>query len=294
MKSVGSRLGSPSTKTSNLFFHVSAWSLAMVLLVLPSTTLAIEILPVEVTKDAQTSFTRTTTWVIDKSVDVSSLTVAVGEQFQLNYTVKVTPTIIDSDWEVAGNISVYNGETVDISLTSITDSVDGTYDAAVDAGVSFPYILSVGDTLTASYIASLPDGSSRTNTASVYYQITDDTGGIVGEEVSGSADVDFSLADITHVDDWVDVWDSYFGSLGTVYWDNGEATFNYSRSLSYSIPGIFSVDNTAEFWGSHGAYGSDLASVTINVINPVPEPSTFILLGAGLAGLAVWRRKKRS
>ena len=34
---------------------------------------------------------------------------------------------------------------------------------------------------------------------------------------------------------------------------------------------------------------SNPASVTVN---PVPEPSTFLLLGAGVGGLAIWRRRE--
>lgn len=46
-----------------------------------------------------------------------------------------------------------------------------------------------------------------------------------------------------------------------------------------------------EFFSPSWAFEIDNLAVGIN--NPVPEPSTFLLLGAGLAGLGIWRRKKR-
>ena len=38
---------------------------------------------------------------------------------------------------------------------------------------------------------------------------------------------------------------------------------------------------------------AELKNVTPNPPNPVPEPSTFMLIGGGLAGLAFWRRRQR-
>ncbi|MCA9903624.1 MAG: hypothetical protein KC547_07190, partial [Anaerolineae bacterium] len=61
-----------------------------------------------VSKTASTSLTRTWNWTIDKSADQSSLTLSVGQQFLVNYTVVVSATPVDSNWAVAGTISVYN------------------------------------------------------------------------------------------------------------------------------------------------------------------------------------------
>jgi hypothetical protein len=36
----------------------------------------------------------------------------------------------------------------------------------------------------------------------------------------------------------------------------------------------------------------DIVFIGIVKITPVPEPSTMLLLGGGIAGLAFWRRKK--
>lgn len=40
------------------------------------------------------------------------------------------------------------------------------------------------------------------------------------------------------------------------------------------------------------AYGAITSISNINPLNPVPEPSTMLLLGGGIAGLAFWKRRK--
>jgi len=57
---------------------------------------------------------------------------------------------------------------------------------------------------------------------------------------------------------------------------------------------------TLAFFGEHGAWSPTSGILRNNILDygnnpgtaPVPEPSTIILLGSGLAGLAFWRRRQ--
>ncbi|MEZ4682519.1 MAG: hypothetical protein R2932_50760 [Caldilineaceae bacterium] len=59
-----------------------------------------------VTKDANTAFTRTYDWTINKSGDQSDLVLAQGQSFTVNYNVVVNTTPTDSNWAVNGSIAV--------------------------------------------------------------------------------------------------------------------------------------------------------------------------------------------
>ena len=51
-------------------------------------------------------------------------------------------------------------------------------------------------------------------------------------------------------------------------------------------------DATLSPFGDTNSYGAALDNVSVELL-PVPEPSTLLLLGAGLAGLGIFRRKLR-
>ena len=154
-----------------------------------SASVTVNCYALQVTKDASTSFKRTYHWSIDKSADQSSLTLALNQSFLVNYSVVVNTTgSTDSDWAVSGNIAVYNPAPIAATLNNVSDVVSGSIGATVNCGVSFPYTLAAGGTLTCTYTASLPDASSRTNTATATLQ--NSPSGTT--DFSGSAAVDFS------------------------------------------------------------------------------------------------------
>jgi hypothetical protein len=219
------------------------------------------VLPPEVYKDASTSFTRTHNWTIHKSADQSTLTLSTGQQFPVNYTVRVDSTYTDSEWAVSGSIVVNNPNPFTITLGNITDTVSPGIPATVDCGAIFPYELSAGGSLVCSYQVALPDGSYRTNTATAFVE-NDGT-----EGYQGTAAVDFSSAAISELDECTDVSDTYAGALGTVCTASGPATFNYSRNIGpYAICGTYTVDNTASFvTNDTGTTGSDDWTITVNV-----------------------------
>jgi hypothetical protein len=175
------------------------------------------IAPLEVTKDAATTFTRTWNWTIDKSVDVDSWTLVDGASGISTYKVTVTKTgSIDSAWAVSGTIKIHNPSSIAANITSVDDVITGPVSASVDCGVSLPYSLAAYDDLNCTYSAVLSDGSDRLNTA------TANTSGLVPGGW-GTAPVKFGNPTKV-VNATVNVIDTYAGSLGS-FSDTGSKTY---------------------------------------------------------------------
>jgi hypothetical protein len=195
----------------------------------------------QVTKDAETSLKRKYFWTLDKSADQTELLLAVGQIFAVNYAVVANVSHSeDSDWAVEGTITILNPAPVSATITGVSDEITGGIAASVDCGVTFPYVLAAGATLECSYEAALPDGTDRTNTATVTTSGAVDGG-------SGSAAVDFSSATIEEIDECADVVDSLAGELGTACVGDLPESFEYSWDIGpYADCGTsHKVENTA-------------------------------------------------
>jgi hypothetical protein len=128
----------------------------------------------QVTKTASTTFTRTWNWTIDKTVVPASWDLFTGESGTSMWKVAVDKTgYTDSLWAAAGTITVVNPSTKAAEITGVGDIISPAIAANVNCGVTFPYMLAGGGTLNCTYSATLPDGTNRTNTATVDQQLYD-------------------------------------------------------------------------------------------------------------------------
>ena len=115
-----------------------------------------------VSKTADTSYIRTHEWDIDKWVETENeetingtpkiwLFIDGSGDETATWTVEVTyEGFEDSDFNVSGEITIENTGTFDAVITTVDDVLAGE-SIAVDCGVTFPYTLPVGETLTCSY-----------------------------------------------------------------------------------------------------------------------------------------------
>jgi len=87
----------------------------------------------------------------------------------------------------------------------------------------------------------------------------------------------------------------------TVYYPELGISHTFTRDGEYhDVPLLFDITlEPGTYWiameSSEGYIGGPSVTVSARFASdsaPVPEPSSFILLGAGLSGLAIWRRKK--
>lgn len=115
-----------------------------------------------VSKTADTSFVRTHNWDITKKVETDNgathdgypkiwLYVDGSGDETATWTVEVTyGGYVDSDHNVSGVINIENTGTLDATITSVDDVLAGAA-IDVDCGVTFPYTLPAGATLTCTY-----------------------------------------------------------------------------------------------------------------------------------------------
>lgn len=204
---------------------------------------------VTVEKTADTTFTRSFEWDISKTVSPDEWNLFSGDTGTSEYTVAVTQTgYTDSDWAVSGTVTVTNNTPYPATIESVSDEISGIGPIAVCGDVTFPVVLGPGESLDCDYATPLPDGSSRTNTA------TASTSGRVGG-AQGTADVEFS-APTTEVNATVNVDDTNGDSW--LFTDTGQQT--YERTFECDA-GEGQHDNTATI---RETGQSDSASVVVN------------------------------
>lgn len=119
---------------------------------------------VNVTKTANTSFTRTYGWSVTKTADPTELTLSAGQKSEVDYVVDVERDAgEDSKWAVGGTVTLTNPWPAAASIVSVTDELSDGTKVALDCGgaTSVP----AKGTLQCTYSASVNSGAAGKNTA---------------------------------------------------------------------------------------------------------------------------------
>lgn len=261
-----------------------------------------EVWELSVEKDASTSLDRDYDWDIAKTRvivegeddgddDPATLTLAEGQAYTVSYEVTVTMTgSTDSNWGVAGTITIDNPAPIAANGVSVTDVISVGINATVDcdavtAGNQSTVGVPAESSAACSYSAALPDGTNRTNTA---------TATLFGEEYSDTVDVLFDESTtVGETDECIDVADDNGTpadmtddtDLGTVCVEdldeNDSFTFDlYEIEIGPFECGEAEFTNTASFATSDQDGEDDdtgSASYVIAIDVPCPEGCTLTL-----------------
>jgi hypothetical protein len=231
----------------------------------------------EVSKTANTSYTRDHDWKVskDNSTKVNETPYVVnltpGQSYQVDYTVIAeTNGYADSDFAVAGEITVTNPHpTATAAGVAVTDELfDGGAPPTkiADGDVTCPDDeIAPGESMTCTYTASLTSKTNGTNKATS----TTSTAGIG----SGTGSAAFTFGDPTDVvDECVEVTDDKYDGpnapvLGEVCVNESPKTFNYSKTFSFTTEecGENKVTNTATVDQETGTDPTASSEVTFNV-----------------------------
>lgn len=219
-----------------------------------------------ISKTASGAYSRKYVWTIDKTGDQTCLKIAPNQTVPVNYTVTVTATPSDACYKAGGVIAVKNPAPVDAVINSVSDLATGGIAGIIDTtGVTFPYALKAGATLSLPYTMTLPDASARTNTATAVqqnfrykYSYANKTA-IAAKTLTATAAIAFGQP--TVIDGSATVTDDLFGTLGTVQATSSPAVFHYTLKLSLtstcggytvtvskSLPGILFHKCTDTSW----------------------------------------------
>ena len=233
------------------------------------------ILPLEVVKTSRTAHQQSWDWTIVKSAATTSLTLAEGESFTVDYTVDVS-AVLTEVIDVSGTIAITNpvgNPTATITNVADTLSIDGAATVTC-APNTFPQDLAPGATLNCTYQLAPGAAQDQDNTATVTTS---------GDVPGGSDTVPVTFDPPTLIDECVDVTDTYTEGPQGVQVCAGDGdddeTFNYSvtfgpdTELTTDVPvacGLNEHPNTASFLvvddeNDTAETGEDSVNVTVDV-----------------------------
>ena len=196
----------------------------------------------EVHKSAKSCYDRSYTWKLTKTGDQREIMTVLqrpidpkdpGLKSCVNYTVTAEVAgYVDNGWSASGEIHISNPAPIAAVISGISDVIPGVDDLQLECGVTFPYTLEAGEELTCTWAAKLPDGSKRTNTATV--TLVNHDYGVQGAvpaqgttEFSGSAEVEFGLP--SHlINDRVKITDNQQGPLGELCAADAPKSYKYN------------------------------------------------------------------
>jgi hypothetical protein len=222
----------------------------------------------DVSKDAMAGFDRSWTWTIDKQCPPypegqDYFIVALDQPFLVDYDVILDADSTDGGWYVEGTINIINPAPFDVTIHSVGDTVSEMIPATCDCGVTFPFVLAAGETLTCTYNAELPDDEERVNTATVatenfsYYYLD---GQLAADPLSPPYSVFTATAPVifetptTETDECVEVTDSQYGLIGTVCGYDTPDTTTYQLDIGlYSVQGEW-VCNVVYYYENSASY----------------------------------------
>jgi hypothetical protein len=220
-----------------------------------------------VTKTAVTSYTRTHEWSIEKSVDTENGYTEDGSpkiwlyipgqegkdsDDKATWTVDVTyEGFTDSDFNVSGDITIENTGDVPVEITDVSDVLgDAVIPITVTWGITFPYTIAVGETITGSYSEDVESMIEGYNVATVTTSLLDGENDPI--EFHGYAEIEWGDPTTEYyktitVEDVSDLFGTV--TLGTVTAPN-DAQFTYTKDFDWAdygkdACGDYTYDNTA-------------------------------------------------
>ncbi|HLE88624.1 MAG TPA: hypothetical protein VI733_01060, partial [Candidatus Limnocylindria bacterium] len=211
-----------------------------------------------VSKTANESFSKEYDWTIQKSVDPETLDLFDGDSDTVDWLVEVFRDDGTAfGWAVSGVITINNPAPIAADDVSVGDAISGFGAATVDCdagtlGNQTTVDIAASSSAQCSYSSTLPDGATRTNTA---------TASLFGEDYTGTAEINFTGVNPTLIDETATVTD-----------DRGPLNESASDDDSFTYPETFECgedegthDNTAVVTEDDTAETDDAtASVTVN------------------------------
>jgi len=162
----------------------------------------------------------------------------------------------------------------------------GNFVVNVTTGITYPVLGTQTDAqldLNSINVSSTGGGSLQVYVSEINYSGNTSFITEAGGTTSGTVEVDSWLSDAN----CLFCTDSPLGTLGPV---SGGA-FSSSTSGSGSATGDYSLTLVASITHPEGKFSSTSFDANLSAV-PVPEPSSLLLLGSGLVGLAFWGRKR--